>query len=119
MAPARPRAISGKNTTVNRRTIVGASMTIIRTLAAAAMLFGVAAPAFAGGKPTAVGSGLGTAATTSGQSGSHVSATPGQAAPAPAPGFSLTPGQGTTTATSTPATTNNPNPTNIGHGTTK
>ena len=94
-------------------------MTMIRTLAlavAAAVLVSMAAPAL-GGQPTSVGKGLGTALTTSGQSGSHVSSTPGQAAPTP--GFALTPGQGTTTATSTPASTNNPNPSNIGHGTTK
>lgn len=94
-------------------------MTTVRTvtlLMVAATLMWMAGSALAG-QPTSVGKGLGTAATTSGQSGSHVSSTPGQAAPAP--GFSLTPGQGTSTATSTPASTNNPNASKIGQGTTK
>jgi hypothetical protein len=90
-------------------------MTIVRTLTSlgvAAIVLCAVAPAQAG-QPTSRGKGLGTAATTSGQSSSHVSATPGQAAPA-----SVTPGQGTSTATSTPAGTN-PNASKIGQGTTK
>ena len=94
----------------------GEPMMIVRSLVVAAIVLWTVAPVFAG-QPGAVGKGLGTAATTSGQSGSHVSATPGQAAPAP--GFSLAPGKGTSTATTTPANTHNPNPTNIGRGTTK
>ena len=94
-------------------------MTIVRRMAflgAAAIMLCAIAPAHAG-QPTSRGTGLGTAAATSGQSGSHVSVTPGQAAPTPS-GFSLAPGQGTGTATTTPAGSG-PATGKIGQGTTK
>lgn len=94
-------------------------MTIVRTLTrlgVAAVVLCAVAPAQAG-QPGSVGTGLGTAATTSGQASGHISATPGKAAPRS--GFALTPGQGTSTAKTTPASTKNPNASKIGQGTTK
>jgi len=87
-------------------------MTIVRTLAVAAIVLAPVSPVFAGAKPAPVGAGTGTATATSGQSGA-------QMPPSGQPSTStVTPQGGTNTATSTPAGSG-PASGNIGQGTTK